>query len=391
MTSNHKNRGVATIIVMIAVATVAILAWAMLSASQISSQVGSNVSSSRQSYYAAESGVSLGIYYLRYPEKAPKLSTDKWGYSYYPGQTGIDVLKNGHPVDISVTPLGDNKYKVSSTTTSSGTGARSDSSVTIEIARMTNLVEHGLLSNGKLDLPNNVFINGTVAAVGEISANKGQISGSVSNLQQSNSGSGSNHQTIVPALESLPIYNETAVRPSGASIDQRMYTYRGKTYLADKAPSSITGTLKANATTNPCNVWYSNDEVTLNNVTLNGTIITRNDDLTITGTTTITPIAGMPAVVTAGRLDLSSSRSNPCRVTLNGVVWVGDRITNSDRGSIWSKTVINGSVMMANNCPKIEDVWGIFYINYDKTKALFDNMGTKTTISKVTATGWQTN
>lgn len=389
MISNHKNRGVATILVLISVATVAIIAWAMLSASQISSQVGTNTSSSRQTYYASESGVSLGVYYLRYPEKAPKLATDKWGYSYYPGQTGIDVLKDGNKVNITVTPLGNDKYKVCSAT-SSETGASSDSSAVVEVSRMKNVVEHGLMSNGKLDLPSNVIINGPIAAVGQIIANTSQLLGTVLNLQTSNSGS--NNTTIVPALSSLPLYTETAVRPSGASIDQRKYTYRGKTYLADKVASSVSGTLKANATTNPCNVWYANDDVTFNSVTLNGTIIVRNKDLKIKGTTVITPVSGMPAVVAAERLDLCSSLLSPSNVTINGVTWVGDRITNSGTQNVLAKTIFNGSLMMANNSPKIEDkVWGTFQINYDKTKAIWDDMGTKTTVEKVRASDWATN
>ena len=313
MTTQTKNRGIATVIVMTAVATVAIVAWAMLSASQISSQVGRNSSSSRQSYYAAESGVSLGLYYLRYPDRAPVSAIDSAGYSYYPGQTKVDVLSNGSPVNIVVTPLGNNKYKVSSSPTDSSV-ANAQSSAVVEVSRSTNLVEHGLMSNGKLDLPTNVVISGTVAAIGEITAGVGQLLGSVLNISSSNSGSGSTNNKIVPTLSSLSLYKETGIRPSGASMSQRSYTYRGKTYWADLAPSTITGTLKANATTNPCNVWYSNDEVTLNGVTLNGTIITRGSDLKITGTTTITPVSGGGVVNASEALNREPGRSrHPCR------------------------------------------------------------------------------
>ncbi|HQY89773.1 MAG TPA: hypothetical protein PK402_14060, partial [Tepidisphaeraceae bacterium] len=66
--------------------------------------------------------------------------------------------------------------------------------------------------------------------------------------------------------------------------------------------------------------------------------------------------------------------------------------TNTGTQHILAKTIINGSLLMAETCPQIEDkVRGTFQINYDKTKAVVDSMGTTTTVSKVTPTNWATN
>jgi hypothetical protein len=108
------------------------------------------------------------------------------------------------------------------------------------------------------------------------------------------------------------------------------YFYDGKRYTAKKLPQNITGgaLLDSNTTTNPCNVWYSDVDVSvLMATTCAGTVVTTNGKgMAVYGALTITPVSGMPGLV----IDKSLTyQSNGLAVKVYGPTYIGTQVKSA--------------------------------------------------------------
>jgi hypothetical protein len=355
-------------IVLVVVASAAVLSWAMLSASSMRARVNVNAVDSIQGNYLAESGVNLALHYLRYPDLSPVTRvTGASGNLHYPGQSNL-TLWTGAPgtVTITVTNPESNKFKIISTSSISnpqgGTQTRR-----IMAEAMLQLdgykVSNALTVNDDFFVVRSMSINGPVLADGSITRDTtgANINGVVKATNGSSFPDGINTtvNSPAPAHTALRLVAETATRPPGATTNQRAYTYNGQQYLAERIPTTMTGTLGP-TTTNPAGVYWSENARTIQNLNLNGTLVFRSDSLmpVLRGSVNITPLPGMPALI-AGDVDIQSSSASPANVNLRGLVIVKDRIRNTTAPSSPATTVgsitIDGALMFTGSSPKVDD------------------------------------
>src|SRR4051812_19980955 len=110
------RRGIALLLVLSVLAVASILSWSMLSAASLRARVDVNAQDATNAKLLADSGVSYGLYYLRYPEKAPVALTVGPYNTYYAGQNGLTLWQGASGVaNVSITNTALNTFTVRST------------------------------------------------------------------------------------------------------------------------------------------------------------------------------------------------------------------------------------------------------------------------------------
>lgn len=332
-------RGAAMMMVLSVVAAGSILSWAMLSSSAMRSAVEVNATDSIDAGYLAESGVSYAMYYLRYPAKSPVALTAGPYNAHYGGQAGVRLWSDARGlVDIQVTNTASYCYTIKATAIVQG--MRRVIEADVKQTTIGYQVVSAAAFNGPFSLPNTMTINGPVISSGAVDNQGSRISNSP---PISPTGS-----AVMPVLSDNLLHEETGTVYAGGLSTDRTYTHNGKTYAAERLPSSVTLTLAtARPTLNPMNVWYSDSGVTFNGVTMTGTIVMRNSaPLTLTGTNRITASSGMPALLAAKQVELKHGLLTSAKLTVDGVVWIGERIIGSTYTKNDGNVVINGALLM---------------------------------------------
>ncbi len=377
------RRGVALLLVLGVVAAASILGWAMLSASSMHAQVNENVSDSVASKYLADSGVSYAMYYLRYPEKSPVALTAGTYNNHYGGEYGLTLWSDAAgPVDIVVTNTALNTYLIRSTSIVNGITRLSEAEVVTTTTGYK--VETAASFGGPITLPSAVSITGLVSTVGTVLNAVGTTLTSLGGSSITVSAS------ATPKLSEILLINETGiVAPSGG--DDRTYTIDGVTYVAEKAPATITGPLlTSRPALNPANVWYSDGTVELNGATLNGTLVIRDASKSrgLTGINTITAKSTkLPAVIVAGDTKQKHQTLKASKLTVNGVAWIGGSITESGTSLTAGFFNVQGSLLLGSTSPSISS--GIDPMTIAHTVTVRDVKLTESnTITGITVTRW---
>jgi hypothetical protein len=110
----RAERGIAYLLVMIAVAAAAVMGWAMLSVSSLRAQVDVNALDGVEADGLAESGANLAIYYLRFPDRSPiDPVVGAAGNAHYPGQASIALFPDSAgTVSVTVANPRANEFRI---------------------------------------------------------------------------------------------------------------------------------------------------------------------------------------------------------------------------------------------------------------------------------------
>jgi hypothetical protein len=347
------RRGMSLMLVTLVVAAATVVAWAVLSVSTRNSMIEGNRAAAVEARYAAESGVSLGMYYLENPDQAPRLAEGTHGAIHFPGETGIELLGTDSAVDITVTNTGRGEFLVESV---AQTPVGESAAIGRAYAHLRVRTESGtstdaLLVNGSLTLPRGMTVTGDLVS-----------DGTISRLNVSDRSTVTVSAPPVLTYDQLPIIQQLANAPDSSGTTDRTYIWRGRSYRAQVLPSKVSGTLSGDPVTNPANVWYTESSVTLRDLNMTGTIVVRSahrsSELIIEGDTRIRAVLGMPAMVVGNDLTLG----NGSNLEVDGAVWVGRciktlgllmRARMTIRGAL---LLPSGSFMFAGNANSPIDV-----------------------------------
>jgi hypothetical protein len=341
------RRGIALMLVLSVVAAASILSWAMLSASTLRSQVDTNAADSLEASYLAESGVSYAMYYLRYPEKSPVGLVAGAFDTHYPGQSNLSLWADARgTVNITVTNTAAYTFRIRSSSSVNGT----ERTVSADV-RLTTLgypVTSAAGFNGPFTVGALTQINGPVLATGAVGGSTANITGSPALVAAGSA--------VVPTAAQVQLLSETGVAAVGTGVStDRTYTYRGKTYVAERAPSVILVTLfSLRPQLNPMNVWYSDSNVSLSGAAFEGTLVLRNSaKLTVSATSVVSAKPGMPALIVGGDMDMRNTLTLPSKLTVNGVTWIGNRITSTGTLRTDGELKIEGALLMGGSAPSV--------------------------------------
>lgn len=349
-TRARPRRGVALLLVLGVIAAASILSWAMLSSASMRAQLDSNVNDATEAQYLAESGVSYAMYYLRYPSKSPVALTTGPYDTFYPGQDSLSLWSDaGGNVDIAVTNTAKNTFVIRST--SIVEGAKQTVEAEVVLKKSGYKVETAAAFNGPIALPSQVTITGLVSVVGSVTDTVGTVlpilGGSPVQVAAS---------AATPVLGDISLVASTGIAaPSGGN--DRTYELNGQTYVAERAPSLITGTLvTSRPALNPANVWYAESATNLRDATINGTLVVRhNATIDIEGNVTITNAdSQLPALVSTGNLRQKHQLVKSAKLTVNGVSWLGAKLNVTGISLAQGSVAFNGALLMGSTTPTIE-------------------------------------
>ncbi|MFT3785246.1 MAG: hypothetical protein QM770_03650 [Tepidisphaeraceae bacterium] len=399
----RAGSGVALLLVLMITATAAVMAWSMLASTSVRSTINDNAYDGVEAQALADSGVQLAMHYLRNSDKSPvALSSGPYGDNYYPGQSNLQLWSDARgTVSITVTNIGPNNFTVVSRATVTGKQGTQTRTVEADVGltRDANYtVQDALLMNSTLSLPSNITISGTAltryATVAAPAVIVGQARGAVSLVAgvQAMSGAVTNANLSLPSPVSndVLLMSELGNSPVGAtSSAQRTYTWRGRQWVADVLPITVTGTRGPTAT-NPAGVYYADRNTTLSSATINGSVIIRTGKtLVVKGTTAINAAAGLPAVVT-DTLDIQSSASSVVNFAVNGVVHVNTKVTNSLSTAAVGSVTINGALMLGATTGQVTSNFKVpTTVAYNATQATVPTLLGLGNVNGVRVLRWQ--
>ncbi len=397
--TNSHSRGFAMIAVMCVVALATVMAWAMLSSASLRNQTMTNAHQNLDANYLAESGASLALYYIRYPEKSPvTLQSGAFG-AFYPGQNGL-VLWAGAPapVNISVSNPTQGIFRIISACTVGGETTTVTAWAKAGYAPFT--VTSGLISNGDYVNPSLIWVTGGTVAYGTLGGSTANLSGGRFATNGSSVG-GTNREVSTgrpaPEYSELTLVHELSV-PIPAST-RRKYTHNGMTYQAQKVPSTTITSASAMvpAANNPGNVWWTDQQVLFNNFDFAGTIVTVGASpisVQFGGTSRLRPRAGFPALIVSDDLDLISNTTWFSSLTVEGLVFIGDDIKNSGNGRTDGILSVTGAMIFGGSSSAIQTAGATpfktpGYIGYNASKVAIPNLAPGNVINSMSITAWE--
>ena len=347
----QKRTGLALLLVIAVLAFAAIIGFAMLSTASMQAQTTLNSNLALSADALADSGIDLACYYLVNPSKAPR-PVPVGGF--YDGGTISFGANMPGTVDLAITSLGNNDYKIVSIGRAGMRNLSHTVTATVHIEPGYQ-IKSLLAFNNVSTLPVTATINGDVQSNGVLT-NLGRING---NLISPLSALGSvlilngviaptnDNQMNIPSLATLVSFNT--------------YTYRGQTYNAQVITGLPTGTTLAPSLTNPAGIFRYSGTLTMNHsVTINGTLIVENGDLNISGGgNVITPVDGFPAVIAKSNVWVRGPllpSTSPRDLTINGVAWVGGSLKSS--GIVTNAFVDVKGAMMFGNSGTVDTTFG---------------------------------
>jgi hypothetical protein len=359
----RRTRGIALMLVVAVVAVASVLGMAVLSSAALQSQAKGNSIRATDAQYLAESGIHLALYYLNNPDKAPSLVA-----GVYPGQNGVtfgaDV--NG-TVDLAVTNVGTDLYEITSTARAGPNPAkRTTRSLKVRVlVKTAYVVKHAANFWTNFTVPALMTIDGDVRCDGTLT-NNGAVSGDIyangSNVAGWKQAPGYPTKSV-PTITHINLHQQL-----GAATPY--YTYRDSNGVVQTGtPEIITGPITGAlvpAPTNPKNVWFVNNNVTLGDCVINGTIVVRGGGrtLTVTGNAHITPHEGMPGLIVSNSIRFQAD-SLPKSLVVDGLCWTGNNIVTTGVEAYNCHLEVNGALMMAGPGPAVSNLYnGTIAVKY---------------------------
>ncbi|MCS7033546.1 MAG: pilus assembly PilX N-terminal domain-containing protein [Phycisphaerae bacterium] len=412
------------VLAVILTAVASILAVSVLYASAMRAQISANALQAAQAEYLAESGMNIALHYLQFPRHYTGAMPD----GYYPGETNLS-LGPGRSVSTLVQyDAPRKKFLVRATGRINGNGQTLEREVRAEVRtiptgdRFYLPVMHALVANGNITITDKMTVTATppaaaVATKGRLEVvSGGRVLGSAITDELVRLGTGEisgeilSHFRANAALKSLLSLgsslegNQTLLSPSYAALfqpqtspvplptdvselvpapghiaDLRQYRFRTlsgsiSTHTAQKLSSSSYSNMTLNpSVANPAGIFWTDTNLSLNNVTVNGTLIVRggaNVTFKANGVTTIRPRNGFPALVVEGSIILE----NGADVTLDGFTYA-QKITAHPSAS-GSLKVCGALALYDKNHPLASDKFiGTINVQYDASKAQLGGFG----------------
>jgi Tfp pilus assembly protein PilX len=344
----RPRRGIALAIVVTVMALAAVLGYAMLSGSALQAVASSNAINNAIADAQAESGIHLAMYYLLNSQNAPGYSSATgW---FWPGASNITFSTSSAPVttmpgsvSVTVSSAGSDLYNVTAVG-SSGVASAGGGGVTRTITAQVQtvmgfLVQQAVGMGAVLSYSSSMNFTGSpyaLASSQEVLLLSGTIHGNVEATVVATGGSVSGTISSPPSVAPVPALANVH--------DFRTYTYGSSTYSATQISTTIASGTTLNPTvSNPLGVYWTNGATTLNNnVTINGTLIVKNGNLTVQGKSdTITAQSSMPALVIDDLLVISGMSES---LTVNGLTYAGSGLEGSGI-TIGSNLTVNGALL----------------------------------------------
>lgn len=344
------------ILVVVLMASAAIMGFALLSGASIQAQAGKNALSSVSADGLTESATNLSLYYLMNPAKADSsmIATNS-GYTFYNPGTNIPSmnLANGAAIsNVVVSMVSAGTFNVDVTATSSSpSGSITRSTRTVVSAPSRYVSQYSMAANDSFTLPL-TFLTSSITGTIRCDGGYGGLTSVLTGLLY---GSASQASPTYPK-EACPVYSELNLcknLPSytfNNSINHSTFTAIHLT-SGSLSPSSFT---TPNAITNPGAVYYVDQDTTLTGaINLTGTLIVTNGHSVTLGSSaqvTITPKTGYPALIIGNNLIFSGAGR---KLTVNGVCWIGGQWTGSGvlPGGIFT---VKGSLLWGGTGAKID-------------------------------------
>lgn len=344
------------ILVIVVMATAAIMSFALLSSASMQAQAAKNATYSSSADSLDQSGTNMALYYLMYPDKAPATALKTTGSTtfYNPG-TSVPAmnLADGSTVSkvgVSLTSRNGTTSDFGIDVTSSG--GSSDGSVTRTMhtnaeLKSRYLVKYAMASNDAFTIPASgvsVSINGDVRCDGGLGGLLTAVTGALK----------------IPSNAAVPTYPAQGV-PTMSQLNCCKNLPSYGTGTAQLVSGTITSFPVANAS-NPDAVYYANGNITIgSNVTLNGTLIVKSPyNLTINTTTVniTTKKTGQPALVVGGNLIFNGVLLNTRTLNVNGLCWLGGNVSGSGI-LVADHFNVTGALMWGGSSPRFDNSNGL--------------------------------
>lgn len=377
----RPRAGMAMVLVVMVVGMASVMTMALLSSAAMQAQVNGNSLRAAQADYLAESGLTLGMYYLNYPPKAPSLTSE----GYWPGATGIQIDPvSDDSVDVTVTDQGDDVFLITAVARAGPPSDQITRTMTAEVyVHSEYVIDRAASFRNAFTVPDIMEVRGGARSDSTFNiASGGSVTGTI---QSTGPNSLTGWQALptypfraAPAVSDLTLYASLGQSPAGEPT-KRYYRYNGGLYKADLLPLTVAGSLQApNPATNPANVWWADRSTTFSNATVNGTVVIRGAgrNMTVLGDVVITPRDGMPGLIVNGNiLFLGGLTSKQLRV--NGLCWLGGNF-GSTLGTAWGCDIdVRGALMMANNASTITSaIRGDFDARYEADNVRIPDLST---------------
>ncbi|HEX8340166.1 MAG TPA: hypothetical protein VF624_04590, partial [Tepidisphaeraceae bacterium] len=305
-------------LVMMAVATIGVMTYALCAATQLRSQIADAASIRVQGEHLAESGLNLAVYYLQNPKSSPvALTYGESGNVHYPGESPLVVPGLPGELAVTVTNPANGTFTVTSVATFEGNTTTATATLAVTKSKT---FDYAAVLTGSPTLNNKVKITGGAITSGAIVQNSATLLGTIIASNGSSFG-GSAATSVTPTIY-----------PVSAPYYLPYYFRGGKKYTAKLLQSNVLTSLQllnTDPTNNPANVLYVDRDITVFiSPTLTGTLaIKAGAKVSLAGNLTINPIYNdMPALIAAGNIAfISNAKTLQC----NGVAYVGGRVTGS--------------------------------------------------------------
>lgn len=377
-TSSSRQRGIAMVLVLVVVAAVSVMAYGLLASASTGTQIASASTLRLQRQYLAESGLNLAYYYLQNPDASPVSRVyGDWGNVHYPGEQNITLGQMPGTLSISVINVANGVFKIESIATLQGDTHRASASIKLDKYRTFDRGAHFLTN---VTLGNRISISGGLSTLGNLTLGASAVTGLLTASNGPSLGG-----TVAPA-------NEVSDYPISMNYYLPYYFKDGKRYTAKRLTNGFVflTLFDTDVVNNPYNVWYADTNVQffLTN-TINGSLITRNGrNVTVQGDLTVTPHAGLPALVVDGNLTISGAGRT---VNLNGLTYVRDQITSTTSASN-NQITINGVFVSGNRTTSpMSNYKGYLNIIFNPQRATVQAMMDEVEpIHNVTIQSWKT-
>ena len=396
-TPPSARRGLAMILVLVVVALATTLGMALLHGGAIQARVVENAESIAQAEYLADSGISIAVNYLYNPALAPTLVTGDAGEVHYPGAADLRPFgEDGGRVDLQITNPEPQRFLIRST------GRTDNATRTLQVliqVQSEYKIVHAVGHNGTLRFRNQMVANGDVRtdATLQLPFGRGQVRGTT---YAGSPGSHVDHIRPSYPTTSAPLYADlqivsTMLNEPPLLLAYRAYEYDGRLCYADPIIPipliPVSGTLQTpDPERNPANVWYATQTITINNLTLDGTLVLLGSTSTLRyqGSSTITAKEGMPAVVVGGNLTVVAAANT--HLTVNGLLWIGGDLTATSTASTTCSLTVNGAMLMSRIGNSTDTTFrGPITINYDESKVRLPELTKKNrTITGMSLVQW---
>ena len=370
-----RQRGIALLLVISAVAVASILGLAILSSAAMRAATNATACRAAEAQYLAESGANLAMYYMQNPADAPSLSN-----GVYSGGTGLDFecLIPG-VVDLAIA-RSDSDTSIYNIASTAHVGNRANDRLTRKLnvsvrINSTYKVTSALASIGDFTMPSTMTISGDVRCDGTFA--QMPSNGSTSMLNGTIHASGSNvsgwlpnpsfPSAACPTVQQLTLLTTIGgAIPYYSYLDDAGVQHAGTPQLISGV---ITGTLTP-AASNPKAIYYATDNLSLGQCAIDGSIVLTgaNTKLTVTDAAHITARSGMPALIVP---DSVLFRSDTASKSLNvdGVCWIGNGISTTGNAPSTSSMVVNGALLFGGTTPVIGEFVGAISVTFDASKA----------------------